>query len=628
MQPMQRYMLPCLPLEAIASLRASCKTFQLLVDTAPAEAWQPAASASLLPTSMQHVSDLFNGSQDVQSMLLGQGLVIGNLRTGASRMKAHHFVHENAQTQATSLHWSPGWPSIYIAILLERRVYQEILKVVSGAVLMVCTRTWHALEASGRHRTFGEHQWGMWWPASWKETPVFVFASRTNLMAKLKVARVASEKLHVEDVHVSGPESKFRVASLAPGGSAVICSVLEDGPSAAAVCDMMTLQERFRIDAKALAAQAPAHVSQTLSLLEPAWVECNPALGEVVAVAWHAREHPECISFHDAASGRLLKQMHLADCMRLTVLPAGGSPPVYAWSPSGKHVVMHRNARNALEADPTGMEGGIFGLNGNIHELGHHPDAWSSKVEWSPCGRYLAITELAGHGDHEYAGGYIWDAVQQREVFDWDGKSTPANDYNQVVWNKPHDGALSCILLVQNCEVLLRLPAGTDRAEPERICYDAPHEHGGARWSLSPCGTLLVGTWAMRTAPGMYHVCDVPGIFDSRELDMPCHLWHAEIKSSALACCNREAACSMTKWCMDSIAWHPSPASQRIYAIAQEDGCVDLMDGTKHERLTRWSPEQLKICRGKSRVRLTWAPDGSQLAVAARGVTTILEFGI
>ncbi len=108
MQPMQRYMLPCLPLEAIASLRASCNTLQVLVDTAPAEAWQPAASASLLPTSMRHVSDLFNGSQDVQSMLLGQGLVTGNLRTGASRLKSHHIVHENTHMQASSLHWSPG----------------------------------------------------------------------------------------------------------------------------------------------------------------------------------------------------------------------------------------------------------------------------------------------------------------------------------------------------------------------------------------------------------------------------------------------------------------------------------------------------------------------------------------
>ncbi len=494
-----------------------------------------------------------------------------------------------------------------------------MLKVVSGAALMVCTRTWHALEEPAPHRTLGEQQQGMWLPASWKEDPVFVFASR----CRLNVARVTSGKVHVEGI--CGPDSKHLVASLASSGSAVVCSLLTDEPPTTAVCDMMTLRERFRIDAKALAAQAPAHLRQTIGLLEPAWVECDPALGKVVAVAWHAHQHAECLSFQKATSGRLLV-MHLAGRMRMGVQIAGPSPPVYAWSPSGKHVVMYWSA---LKPDPFGREGGIFGLDGTIHELRHHPHAWSAKVEWCPCGRYLAITEQAGHGADEYAGGYIWDVVEQGDVFDWDGRGTSTNDYNQVVWNKPHDWALSCIVcLVQNCKVVLRLPVGTDRAEPERICYDAPHEHGEARWSISPCGTLLVGTWAMRTAPGMYHVCDAPGIFDSRELDMPCHLWHAEIRSGALACCNREAACSMTKWCMDSIAWHPSPASQRIYAIAQEDGCVDLMDGSGHECLRRWYPEQLKICRGKSQVQLTWAPDGSQLAVAAQGVTTILEFNI
>ena len=118
MQPMQRHMLPCLPLEAMASLRASCKTLQYLVDDASAEAWQPAASGSLLPNYLQPVSTLCADSSSVQHMLRKQGQTIGNLRNGA-RSRRQHFLHEHHTMQAMSLQWAPGWPSRYIAMMLE-----------------------------------------------------------------------------------------------------------------------------------------------------------------------------------------------------------------------------------------------------------------------------------------------------------------------------------------------------------------------------------------------------------------------------------------------------------------------------------------------------------------------------
>ena len=120
LQPLERYMLPYLPLEVMANLRASCRTLRCLIDDAPAEAWQLAASDALLPKCLQHASRLCVDSSDVQLRLQFQGSTISSIRNGAPSWRRKHFPHEDDEMQATGVQWAPGWPSPYIAMLLRR----------------------------------------------------------------------------------------------------------------------------------------------------------------------------------------------------------------------------------------------------------------------------------------------------------------------------------------------------------------------------------------------------------------------------------------------------------------------------------------------------------------------------
>ncbi len=621
LQPLERYMLPYLPLEAMANLRASSRTLRRLVDDAPAEAWQPAASGSLLPKCLQHVSTLCADSSDIQLMLQFQGSTISTLKRGAPSWQRKHFLHEDAEMQATSVQWAPGWPSPYIAMLLRRSdLGEEDDRAILGDIMLLDTRTWQPLEGMSPHWTTGNRPQGKWWPTSDDdESSAFIYSS----MPYTRLARVAPDQWHVHSI--SDLNSDHILTSLSPGGAAAICFMHLDDPPAVAVCDLVNLdtsaaalQERFPVDYEALNACDPQ--IEPIDHLSPGWAAFDPALGQLLAIAWHAGEDPEWLTFHDAASGQLLKDIHLLSTMKN--LSAGSSRPLYAWSPSGKHVLMHQNSQ---AANPDYLEGGVFGLDGMAHELRSHPDAGSAKVEWPTCGRYLVVIEMGAEHDEDYAGGYIWDVFKRADVFNW--TTSGPFETNQVVWSDLHDSACTRVVcLVQRCKVILVLPSGTEAGmlqNMEPIPYDAPHEHLRARWSISPCGTLLVGTWQMQIAPALFCVDDAA---EESQIPMPCHIWHAEIKQTAFSCCNQAVASSMEGWCMDSIAWHPCSVSRRIYAIAQEDGDVYLMDGYGHKCLRKWQRFSLglDINQATPVLRLTWAPDGSQLAVSAKGSTTII----
>ena len=214
-------------------------------------------------------------------------------------------------------------------------------------------------------------------------------------MPYTRLARVSPGQWHVHSI--SDLNSDHIPTSLSPSGAAAICFMHLDESPAIAVCDLLTLdtsaaalQEKFRIDRTILtpyASQFQAGPFDSLGLLH--WAAFDPALGQLLAIAWHADEDPTWLTFHDAASGQLLKKIHLPSIMQN--LSAGGSRPVYAWSSSGKHILMHQNSQ---AADPAHLSGGVFGPDGMAHELRPHPDARSAKVEWSTCGRFLVLTEM------------------------------------------------------------------------------------------------------------------------------------------------------------------------------------------------------------------------------------------
>ena len=88
-------------------------------------------------------------------------------------------------------------------------------------------------------------------------------------------------------------------------------------------------------------------------------------------------------------------------------------------------------------------------------------------------------------------------------------------------------------------------------------------------------------------------------------------------------------------WQAKSIAWHPNLASRCVYAIANMDGTICLMDGSHHKCLWSWSMRDLAYekCSPEfapdfyEELALFWSPCGSQLVVAAPGLNTFLCFG-
>ncbi len=648
MQPLQTHMLPFLSLQSMAALRASCRTLQQLVDTA-AEAWLESASRWLPHKCLEHAAD----SLTVQNMLRTQHRTMHGLRRSRTlssdrlnpaclssdpvssegavidKTVVHEIQHEYWQ-RAADVQWAPAWPSPYIAILLQRDadlvpcdLGDKVLPDDVPAAILLETDAWGPLEGLQDEWTRATWQHGVWWPASsGNATDKHTFAFISHF---LQVAQIDPEKSKIQLISDLGWEWTPQV--LAPDGKAVKCRNSKGSVDMTAIIDLESLQERFCVSPAALA-PTTRHSQAEMMTLSPAWIDWSPPAGNVLAVAWHTSNKPFYLTFHDASSGTVLKQIDLQ--AHVSVKSKGRRRGTYSWSPSGKHVAM------VLDAPIAGVEGGVLGFGSNTsnydgwsHVLQSHDFGIIGEVHWSPCGRYLHVEQSGGVNEQHFTSSYIWDTLRGESVFDWtDGRA------GLVIWSDSSDNeraSLRSVCLVASCHMLLVLPVGGCFQRPVQILYDAPRNYRFADWDISPCGTLLVGTWQVAAPPAPFEFDDdellgpVADFRKLRQIRLPHHLWHAEILVDAHDCCNREAASSLKAWCMDSIAWHPSPISRRMYAIAREDGAVYLMDGRGHKCLRVWSAEQLHMPPGEPDVRLTWSPDGSQLAVAAWGRTTFLS---
>ncbi len=640
MQPLQTHMLPFLSLQSVAALRASCRTLQQLVDNAT-EAWLESASLWLPHKCLKHAVD----SSTVQDMLRTQHRTMLGLRKPSPLSSDHlssnpkiavndttiaHVIQHDDWHRALKVQWAPAWPCPYIAILLERDEHfvppdiedEDELPDDAHAAILLETDTWLPLEGLDSQRPYAALQHGVWWPApsgNAADTHTFVFICSVGFL--LQVAEVA-------------PKSKIQMISelseewipivLTPDGKAVQCYIKRGTEQVTSIVDLESLQERFCLTPAALT-PTTGHSQADMMRLSPYWMDWSPSAGNVLAVAWHASDRPFYLSFHDASSGAVLKQI---DLQAQISEESTDRPGMYSWSPSGKHVVMALNTRSS---DVVGFEGGILEFDyvddsdGWNHLMGPGFHTANVKVQWSPCGRYLHLEEIGEVGEEAVTYSYIWDTLRQDTILKWTDKTAGS----LVLWSHPLDigsTSMRSVCFVVTCHLLLVLPVSESIKRPTRILYDMPRNSDMASWAISPCGTLLVGTW-QADAWSAQITCYDGEAASSSGLQLPHHLWHAEIEVHVHACCNQEAASSLKAWCMDSIAWHPSPISGRMYAIAREDGAVYLMDGRGHKCLCVWSAEQLHMPPGEPNVQLTWSPDGSQLAVAVWGRTTFLSFG-
>ena len=371
--------------------------------------------------------------------------------------------------------------------------------------------------------------------------------------------------------------------------------------------------------------------------MQPVWMEWDPATGQSFAVVWHNGGADAALSFHDASKGRLLTFVDLAK--HLWPAPDSGRL-CYEWAPSGKCIVAYgwecTQDGNGIRLDGKLPQAVIIRNDGLCCRLDiDAPTARFSErfeavfeVAWSPC-RYLQL-KLRRHQPGSFHAGFIWDAMLETYVLTWERQTSPFH-VPIVVWSAPpKQGTERTTCFVAGCNnadgTLLLLPSPSSSSNPQQLPMH-PHfeEMCWPPCSVSPCGNLVVS--------------ESPPIHSDRaDVDGPHRcLEHTEIVGAHNETVQAHAGLIFRAvrqyhfWHFGSVAWHPCPASGRMYAIVQQEGTVCLMDGRRHKLLRSWSLAELVGCAAldeitTSEMRLRWSPCGSQLIVTGPDLTTFLCF--
>ena len=362
----------------------------------------------------------------------------------------------------------------------------------------------------------------------------------------------------------------------------------------------------------------------------------GPCRWSNLSIAWCSGKADVALTIHDGDSGRLLRHSNLKRHLCPT------SHLGYRWSPSGRGVVAYgwgcQRDSNGIIAPQPQLGVMVIGSDGDGFRIAVGPGSPAPGqflcVGWSPCGRYLHLPSQGpkhGQGPEFFHTGCVWDVIQKSRVICWDETCDPHGSSTHVIWpakTKQSTQRTTCIVTGhKNIGTLLLLPSlqGSGAAESRSMYPLYEVDVRGPAWpshAISPCGQLLVFGSLHR------HSRDVHGSSKTVTLHPLCH----EEVMGVNARIKREVAISFCRWWLGSIAWHPCPASKRLYAIADENGTVYLIDGCHHKQLRSWSWQELSFKDGQNihlsywRFQLHWSPCGSQLVVCAPGLTTFLCF--
>ena len=117
-QPLEDYVLPELSAQAMAALRSANQDLRSLLDSASGQSWRPAMGPVLPPEIIEYAAD----GTAMQAMLQAQTSMLKQLRSADSPCQMHSFPTISPASTG-EVHWSPGWPSRYCAVLMS--VVQE-----------------------------------------------------------------------------------------------------------------------------------------------------------------------------------------------------------------------------------------------------------------------------------------------------------------------------------------------------------------------------------------------------------------------------------------------------------------------------------------------------------------------
>ena len=505
-------MLPGLTARALASLRRTCEFLQDLIDTAHVSALKH-TTADLLPLQLWAHAD---SSLKLQEMLTKQGQVLWELRAGLPGTIKR--LPMPAEAHASSISWSPEWPSLTIVVVMTTSRYLTSTGSHGHeSEPASLTSPFHILDADSllpwavSGDVVGDIEVVDWvW---WHKTLVFCSlraVSRQQLGVLNAYSGVLLMQTFAPECHWASPEGLL-VVTPEPEGPLLMVILLP-------VCAIQAM-----IYPPALSVARQAASSSAGPELCRGWLEISPD-GRLLAVACCCEEGPDegavqALSIYSTFTGEELGMVKYLLCLAEHAI-ARRDPynhrlyydtmePVSSWNSTITYLLVQSpHWRKSAVMSPDGL---LQFLESVVANTNH-------RMGWSQCGRYVDVTEsclLVDNDDNDEEDiidtlGYIWDTQAQRRVFSWQKQLSDLWD-NKVVWS-----TLPRTCFVQACNTFVFLDANdtADQTAPltVRPC-DGPSEPApyqqSLTYSFSPNGKLLVTSWRMPPPRGVFS-CPAP----------------------------------------------------------------------------------------------------------------------
>lgn len=639
--PLQTYCLGFIPARHLAALRSVSSQLQQLVDSTPSSALKLAFAVLRLP-ALRTQPEAY---ADMQPLLLQRASFLSRLKRAepldcpgsCALAPCHIAVHAGVQLQA--MKWQPVWPPSFVAVsmtsakapdpstemlhLLDSSSFEQVPFAAEASKASIgADIKWIHWCDGGRflvYEQWGGTQSGLHWLDTVSQA-MQVLTFSASLRRRAGVPQSSGDKAlllkpgsldMLTVVHLPTLRCQFNLAPGSVRGSSARAS--------------RRLQEHHKPQEKSIASGECA----------PCWYGWSPD-GKLIAVAWVVDGGPyvDHLSLHSAADGSTIGHVEMGPLLTFADREFLNEKtlPIFEWSPQGMFVLARfisgpssTRIRDSVAVLHIDEAAGFLHIQEQVMK-GHG-------VGWSPCGRFVRGFETTFSLSDTV---WLWDVQEGRML-----SVPPAVRFlvtpDPLHWSVCAPTSTSCLThTLPSGRVWVlpqKLPA--EAAKEMQICLGqhVVHSEQLQKSSFSPCGSLLV-VWA--TPKEFQHD---PGRNQFRVMSLYQVDLAFSAKHLAMQAVSPEVDVSSGWSGQLSIAWHPDPAADMIYAVAAvacDFGVVHLVNGRAGQLLCSWSQHDLlpmsallaqqQYILQERLLKLTWSPDGTVLVVSAavHGCTTFL----